>query len=289
MNPRNFQVSVAARLNADKTQTSETVFDPEKRAERSVRVTKEKQASQNSAGAAPVGVQANLPKAPSASGDSKQSNDSNDKKEELTNYEISSKSTTVTSQGFTVKGLSVALLINRAALAATLGDKPDQGAIDKATKEIEQLAGQAAGLDRARGDTIKVAVVDFADASKDMEPVAGPSFLEIIERQIGGILSAVAILAVGGLLILFGLKPLTAALLATPPAPAGAAAGAGARSADLRDAQRVRRRFVRSGVARERRRQSPAELRRAPRRVSGSLAGAARQRRQAEAAEARRL
>ena len=31
LSPRNFQVSVAARLNADKTQTNETVYDPESR------------------------------------------------------------------------------------------------------------------------------------------------------------------------------------------------------------------------------------------------------------------
>ena len=221
LNPRNFQVSVAAKLNADKMQTSETTYDPDKRAERSVRVTKEKQNSQNSAGASPAGVQANLPKQQNSGGDSKQSNDSTDKKEELTNYEVSSKSVTVTSQGFTVKGLSVALLINKAALAATLGDKPDQAAIDKAAKDIEQIAAQAAGLDKTRGDTIKVAVVDFADASKDMEPISGPSIMELIGRQIGTILSALAILAVGALLILFGVRPLTQALLAGPAGGAG--------------------------------------------------------------------
>jgi flagellar M-ring protein FliF len=47
---RNFQVSVAARLNADQKQTNETIYDPESRVERSVRVTKEHQASQNAAG-----------------------------------------------------------------------------------------------------------------------------------------------------------------------------------------------------------------------------------------------
>ena len=61
LNPRNFQVSVAAKLNADKTQTNETVYDPDKSAQRSVRVTKEKQNSQNSAGASPAGVEANIP------------------------------------------------------------------------------------------------------------------------------------------------------------------------------------------------------------------------------------
>ena len=39
----NFQVSVAARLNADKTQTNETIYNPDSRAERSVRVVKERQ------------------------------------------------------------------------------------------------------------------------------------------------------------------------------------------------------------------------------------------------------
>jgi len=226
LNPRNFQVSVAAKLNADKMQTSETVYDPDKRVERSVRVTKEKANSQNTAGASPAGVQANLPKPQSPSGDNKQSSDQSDKKEELTNYEVSSKQTTVTSQGFTIKGLSVALLVNRAGLASTLGDKPDAAALDKAVKDIEALAGEAAGLDKTRGDTIKVAVVDFADASKDMEPVAGPSILEMLGRQIGVILSAIAILAVGALLILFAVKPLTQALLAAPAAAAAEGAQA---------------------------------------------------------------
>jgi flagellar M-ring protein FliF len=171
-------------------------------------------------------VQANVPKQQGQSGDTKNSNDSTDKKEELTNYEISSRQVTVTSQGFTVKGLSVALLINKTALAATLGDKSDAGAMDKSIKDIEALASQAAGLDAARGDTIKVAVVDFADASKDMEPVTGPSFIEILERQLGTILSALAVLAVGALLILFGVRPLTAALLAAPAEGAAAAGGA---------------------------------------------------------------
>ena len=34
---RNFQISVAARLNTDKKQTNETIFNPDSRVERSVR------------------------------------------------------------------------------------------------------------------------------------------------------------------------------------------------------------------------------------------------------------
>jgi flagellar M-ring protein FliF len=56
-----------------------------------VRVTKEQQSSQNAAGEQPAGVEANLPKPKPTSGESKQSNDQTQKREELTNYEVSSK------------------------------------------------------------------------------------------------------------------------------------------------------------------------------------------------------
>ena len=224
---RNFQVSVAARLNADKTQTNETIYNPDQKAERSVRVVKEKQASQNAAGQAPTGVQANLPKTPTSS-DSKSSNESNEKKEELTNYEISSKQITTTSAGYVVKNLSVAVLINRAALLATLGgDKAPPDALDKQIKEIQGLVASAAGLNKERGDEAKISVVDFVDAGKDLEPVNGPSFLEILERQTGTLVNAGAIILVAALLIWFGVRPATKALLAPPPESLIAAEAAG--------------------------------------------------------------
>src|SRR5262249_28849066 len=57
----NFQISVATRLNTDKKQTNETTYFPESRVERSVRVVKENQTSQNSSTQAPTSVDRNLP------------------------------------------------------------------------------------------------------------------------------------------------------------------------------------------------------------------------------------
>jgi flagellar M-ring protein FliF len=113
-----------------------------------VLVTKEQQSSQNAAGEQPAGVEANLPKPKSASGESKQSNDQTQKREELTNYEVSSKSIQTTSAGFLVQNLSVAVLINRAALAASLGGKPSPDAIAAEAREIEQLVASAAAQSR---------------------------------------------------------------------------------------------------------------------------------------------
>jgi flagellar M-ring protein FliF len=221
----NFQVSVAARLNDDKTQTNETIYNPDQRAERSVRVVKEKQSSQNAAGEPPAGVDANLPKTNKNPTESKQSNDATDKKEELTNYEISSKQITTTSAGFVVEGLSVAVLVNRAALAATLGDKPAPDAMDKQVQQIEALVTTAAGLRKDRGDTVKIAVVDFAaDSTHDLAPVEGPSLLETLARQAGSFVSSAAIVGVAAMLLWFGLRPATRALLAPPTESAPALA-----------------------------------------------------------------
>jgi len=214
---RNFQISVAARLNTDKKQTNETIFYPESRVERSVRVVKENQTSQNSSTQAPTSVERNLPQDKNQSSDGKQSNEDNQKREELTNYELSSKTITTVSAGYSVDNISVAVLLNRASLLASLGgDKATPEAVDKQLADIEQLISSAAGLRKERGDTIKVAAVDFAETGRDLEPVPAPSLAEILIRQAGSFVSAGTILLVALLLIWFGIRPATRALLALP-------------------------------------------------------------------------
>ncbi len=176
LSARNFQISVAARLNADKTQTNETIYNPDQRVERSVRVTKEQQSSQNAAGSQPAGMDANLPKQNGSGTEQKQSNDQTQKREELTNYEVSTKSVQTTSAGFVVQNLSVAVLVNRTALAAPLGDKPAPEAVASQVKEIEQLVASAAGLDVKRGDVVKISVVDFVDSEQGSRAGGGTVF-----------------------------------------------------------------------------------------------------------------
>jgi flagellar M-ring protein FliF len=226
LSSRNFQISVAARLNADKTQTNETIYNPDSRVERSVRVTKEQQSSQNAAGTQAAGVEANLPKQNGSGSESKQSNDQTQKREELTNYEVSSKSIQTTSAGFLIQNLSVAVLINRSALAASLGDKAGPEAVAAQVKEIEQLVASAAGLDKQRGDVVKISVVDFVDSTRDLEPAPGPSILEILARQTGSIVNAGAVVLVAAMVVWFGARPGLKMLLASPAVASGVANGA---------------------------------------------------------------
>ena len=204
---QNFQISVAARLNTDKTQTKETIYNPDSRVERSVRVIKQTQESQNSTNQAPTTVTQNVPQPNPPSSNGKQSNEDSQKRDELTNYEISSKTTTTIRGGFSVENISVAVLVNRASLIAALGGKATPAAIAKEVGDLQQLVASAAGVSKTRGDLIKIAVVDFADNGTVLEPIPGPDFKEVMLRQSGTIINGVVILGVAVLLIWFGLRP----------------------------------------------------------------------------------
>jgi flagellar M-ring protein FliF len=220
----NFQISVMARLNTDKKQTTETIFDPDSRVERSVRVVKENEASQNQSTQTPTSVEQNLPEQKAQPDSGEQSSVQNDRREETTNYELSSKTVTTVSDGYLIDRLSIAVLVNRARLVEALGDKATPEAIDERLADIEQLAASAAGLSKERGDQIKVTAVDFVADSRALEPVPPLGLKELLVRQSGTFINAGTILVVAMLLIWFGLRPATRAILTRPPAAEGASA-----------------------------------------------------------------
>jgi flagellar M-ring protein FliF len=210
----NFEVSVATQLSTDKRQTNETVYDPESRVQRSVRAVREKETSQSLDRQQPTTVQQNLPDQQVNATGGKNSNDEKQRREDVTNYEVSSKTTTTVSDGYLVNKMFLAVLVNRPRLVASLGDKVSEQAIEAKVAEIAQLAATAAGLDRPRGDQIQVSAVEFMEGARDLTPVPGITFTEVMMRQAGSFVSALTILAVAGMLIWFGLRPAINTILA---------------------------------------------------------------------------
>ncbi|KAB0264335.1 flagellar basal-body MS-ring/collar protein FliF [Microvirga brassicacearum] len=210
----NFEISVAARLNTDKINTSETIFDPESKVERSIRTVKEVEVSQNRQGQKPTTVQQNLPDQNVRADGSENSSEDNQRREELTNFEISSKTIQTVSDGYSIKDLSVAVLVNKTRLATLVGENAAPSELDAKIIEIEQLVSSAAGFNKARGDQIKVAAVGFIEGSDNLQPVPGPSWTEILGRQLGTFINAVTILALCVLMIWFGLRPAVKMLVA---------------------------------------------------------------------------
>ncbi|HEY0144558.1 MAG: flagellar basal-body MS-ring/collar protein FliF [Methylovirgula sp.] len=219
----NFQISVATRINTDKRQTDETVFDPDSRVERSVRVVRSNETSQNSSNQPATTVTQNLPPEKTDSDNGKQSNEENQKRDQTTNYEVSSKTIQTISGGFAVEHISVAVLVNRASLLASLGGKPTQEAIDKQLSDIGQIVASAAGANTSRGDTIKVSAVDFVESGRNLAPVPPPTWQEILLRQTGTAINGGVILLVAFLGLWFGVRPVVKAL--SPPAGIGGSAG----------------------------------------------------------------
>jgi flagellar M-ring protein FliF len=210
----NFEVSVAPQLSTDKRQVNETVYDPESRAERSVRNVREKESAQNADRSTPTTVQQNLPDQQVNAGGTKNSSEDKQRREDVTNFEVSSKTTTTVSDGYSVKKLFIAILINRARLTADLGgDKTNQAVIDSKIAEISQLAATAGGLDKQRGDQIQVSAVDFIEGSRELAPVPPIGFVEMLNRQLGSVINAVTILAVAAMLVWFGLRPAVNSIL----------------------------------------------------------------------------
>lgn len=210
----NFEISVAARLNTDKVSTNETIFNPESKVERSTRVVKETEVSQNRSGQRPTTVQQNLPDENVRADSSDSSSEDNQRREELTNYEISSKTIQTISDGYSIRNLSVAVLVNRSRITSLLGEGATPADVDAKVAEIEQLVSSAAGFSKSRGDQIKVAAVSFIDDGGVLQPVPGPSIAEILMRQFGTVVNAVTVLALCAMLIWFGLRPAVRMLVA---------------------------------------------------------------------------
>ncbi|MFC7067223.1 flagellar basal-body MS-ring/collar protein FliF [Brucella rhizosphaerae] len=204
-----FQSSVQASLDTDRRQTNETSFDPESRVERSVRVVRESGDSRNARNDNATGVEQNIPQEEIQNRNGESSTEKTDRREELTNYEMNTKTVSTVSDGYAVKRLSIAVVIDQARLLETAGTTPPPADfVDQQILKIRDLVATAAGLNADRGDVINVTAVNFLNpAGADMDPVSTP-WSEQLMRQSGSYVNALAILAAVALLIWFGVRPL---------------------------------------------------------------------------------
>lgn len=163
----NFQVSASARVNLDKRQLQEQIWDPESKAERSTRTIKEQSNSEDANLRQETSVEQNIPAEQSGAGAGEQSRKSNGRKDQTVNFELNSKTQTTVSEGHKVESLQLSLVVNR----RTLANSADAAAVEKQLKEIEAIAAAAAGINAARGDKLSVSAVEFADGGAlDDEP-----------------------------------------------------------------------------------------------------------------------
>lgn len=233
LGPDNFRASVRADINTDRRQIEETIFDPDSRIERSVQVVKTEESASQEGGAEPVTVEQALPDEPQDAGAGPQSSENRERREETTNYELSSKKIATVSNGYTVQKMSIAVVINRARLAEVIGANVTPDLISERIAEIRNVVVTAAGVDEARGDAINVTAVEFVDYG-NVEPLAAASIMETAGKHVGTVINALAFVTVALLVLFMGVKPLIRAITEIPagstavPSPGVAAIAEGA-------------------------------------------------------------
>ncbi|EJJ29764.1 flagellar basal-body MS-ring/collar protein FliF [Rhizobium sp. CF142] len=206
----NFRSSVTANLNTDAQQIQETTYDPESKVERSVRSTKEAQQSQQNQADNATTVEQNIPQAaPQAGGAAgPQSQDKSDKREEQTNYEINSKTTATTRNSYRVEKLSVAVVVNKGRIAKMVGEPADQAKIDAYLAEMKSIVASAAGLDTNRGDVVTVTAMDFLENQLLDDANNGVHVMDMLSRNLAGIINSLAFVAVAFVVVWLGVRPL---------------------------------------------------------------------------------
>ncbi|ANL45429.1 flagellar M-ring protein FliF [Rhizobium phaseoli] len=206
----NFRSSVTADLNTDAQQIQETTYDPESKVERSVRSTKEAQQSQQKQSDNATTVEQNIPQAaPDAGGASgPESQDKSDKREEQTNYEINSKTTATTRNSYKVEKLSIAVVVNKGRIAKMVGEPADQAKVDAYLAEMQKIVASAAGIDAKRGDVVTVTAMDFLENQLLEDATGGVRVMDMLSRNLAGIINSLAFVAVAFVVVWMGLRPL---------------------------------------------------------------------------------
>ncbi|MEX0404181.1 flagellar basal-body MS-ring/collar protein FliF [Aquibium sp. LZ166] len=210
----NFRASVKAVVNTDSRQIEETIFDPDSKVERSIQTIRSNDNSNESGASTPAGVEQNLPDEAAVAAQAPTSNETSERREEITNYELNSKRIATTSNGYSISKLSIAVVINRDQVMATLGENPTAEQVDARIAEIENVVSTAAGLDTERGDKVSVTALSFVGEMAG-DAMAEPGYLEIAGRYTGSMINALAFVIVVFLVSWFGLRPLTKALTKT--------------------------------------------------------------------------
>jgi flagellar M-ring protein FliF len=208
----NFRASVTAKLNTDAQQIQETIYDPESKVERSVRVTKENQKSEQVSADAAATVEQNVPQGNNSTTSGPKSSDQNDKKEEQTNFEINQKTVATVRNGYTVDKLSIAVVVNRGRIMKLAGEPFDQAKYDAIVGEMQKLVASAVGLDEKRGDTVNVTAIDFLENQLLQDAAPGEGFMDIFMRNMGGMINALAFVVVAFLIVWLGFRPLIKAI-----------------------------------------------------------------------------
>ncbi len=240
----NIRVEIAAELVTAREVIREQTFDPRGGALRSEQTVEASDDSRESDETGAVTIEQNLPEPNLNEAGESSAASSSERVEQTRNYEVSSVTRERVLEPGDVKRVTAAVIVNAAAPALTSASgeadaaaTPDAAAMAR----IEELVRAAVGFTPARGDVVRVDALPFTDAplavtSQPLTPT------EIVATHLDDTIKWVAVMVVGGLVVLFVLRPAmnrvlevrdeTTELAHTSLTPLGRVAGAADGEAD---------------------------------------------------------
>uniref|UniRef100_UPI003BA94E3E flagellar basal-body MS-ring/collar protein FliF n=1 Tax=Stappia sp. TaxID=1870903 RepID=UPI003BA94E3E len=206
------RVRVALELDHNRVTETQETFDPEGQVVRSTQTREE-----NSSSLSRQGQVTNANQVPAAGqqqqGDNANERDVANQSEEIVNYEISKSVKTEVVEAGGIKKLSVAVLVDGTYAPDANGDMAYAPRTEEELTRIAALVRSAVGFDEARGDTVEVVNLRFAQAPTQVlaDDVSGmfdftrADMMRLIEL---GVLFLIAVL-----LALFAVRPLVKRIL----------------------------------------------------------------------------
>jgi flagellar M-ring protein FliF len=212
------RAEVTAELDFDQITRNSETYDPDGQVVRSTQLIEEESRSTDGQGEAPVTVANNLPDAELAlPGTGPQSMSETLRTEETINYEISRTVETHVRETGKVRRLSVAVLVDGTYETGPDGTVTYLPRSAEEMRQIETLVRSAMGYDAARGDTVEIVNMRFADAAPSAEDET--LFLGLTRDDLMKIAELGVIGLIGVLFLLLVVRPLVLRLLEAEPEP----------------------------------------------------------------------
>lgn len=212
------RVQVSAELDLSRsTKTSET-FDPNGQVVRSTQSREGENATTAPAPTGQVSVATELPGA-SANASGGNSSETGTTSEEVTNYEISKTTQTEMTEAGSIKRLSVAVVVDGTYADDGAGNSTYTPRTAEELAQITALVRSAVGFVEARGDTVEVANLQFAERPELAQlGTEGPGLFDFTRDDLMNGAQMLVTLLIALALVLFVMRPLLRKVL-TPEQP----------------------------------------------------------------------
>ncbi|MBA5775709.1 flagellar M-ring protein FliF [Stappia sp. F7233] len=210
------RVRVAAEVDYNRITETQESYDPESQVVRSTQTKEENSSTLGRQGGVTAGNQ--LPGADGGQGGAG-NRDVTNLNEEIVNYEISKSTKTEVIEAGGVKRLSVAVLVDGVYSPNGNGELVYEPRSAEELERIATLVRSAVGFSKARGDTVEVVNLRFAEAPDSLPPEVEASLFDFTRADVMRFIELGVLLLVALLLSLFVLRPLMKKML-TPEEPA---------------------------------------------------------------------